>query len=318
MYKYNVVSDASGLNASITIVTSEGEVRTIDTSHANYARVHDALTNGFPEYVYPDVDDDYYSDYSDDEFYIAEEEWLLEQTGNAFNSVVNGMQKLSERVTYDGETIFFDRDPLDTILSRHLVRTIKSGGEYGSLVNFMEKLADNPSPLSRRQVFRWLETYDFTLTADGDIVGYKAVAGPENRSINGGTNTVYVTLDEETVTYTGRIPNPVGAVVEIARGEVDEDRQRACSYGLHVGTHRYAKAFGRGHWDHKILRVAVNPRDVVSVPAGEDEKFRTARYVVLDEEGTEKSDAPVLNITAGTTTFSATFPPETDEVLREF
>jgi hypothetical protein len=45
-----------------------------------------------------------------------------------------------------------------------------------------------------------------------------------------------------------------------------------------VGTYDYAKRYANG----ALLKVHVNPRDVVSVPTGEGEKVRVCRYVVED------------------------------------
>ena len=79
-------------------------------------------------------------------------------------------------------------------------------------------------------------------------------------------------------THIGHIPNPPGAVVEMPRTQVSDDRHNGCTTGLHVGTWDYASAFGP-----KTLIVSVNPRDVVSVPKDCGyQKLRTCRYTVLD------------------------------------
>ena len=317
MYKYNIVDSGDGTDASIVIVSSEGETRTLNRTHPNFDKVYEALVFGFPDEVYASSDQDPLSDDYDESFdYEAEEEWLLERSGNVLTAVSGDLKRLSERVTFDGHNIFFDRNKVDNVVSRHLLRMLRAGDEnYVGLVQFMEKLATNPSQLSRIHVYRWLSAYDFTITSDGDIVGYKAVNGTDNRSIRGGNNTVYVTVDNETVAHTGRIPNPIGAVIEIARGEVDEDRQKACSYGLHVGTHAYAKQFGG--IDGNVLTVAVNPRDVVSVPqGGYDEKMRVCRYTVLEVSGVEKIEATTLEVSVPDITHipeNVIFPDDDDE-----
>lgn len=200
MYKHNQVGD------SIVIVYSDGGTSTLNSSHPNYKRVKNALDwDEFPDDIYADLDVDPFDEPATvAEYNEVEEAWLREQSGNALVATANKMQRLSERVTFDGEDIYFDADKLNNTLSRHLVQVIKAGDDPTSLVNFMEKLADNPSMLSRIHVYKWLDAYDFTLTNDGDIIGYKSVHGPENRSINGNNeNTVYV----DGVPHTGHIPS---------------------------------------------------------------------------------------------------------------
>jgi hypothetical protein len=179
--------------------------------------------------------------------------------------------RLTERVSFDGANLRFDGDRVDNSLSRHIVRMIKDGDEqYGRWVRFMENLAENPSLLSRLHLFTWLARRDFALTPEGHLLGYKGV-GSDGLSVSSGTASV------DGTTHRGRIPNPVGAVVEMPRLRVNPDRRNACSVGLHVGTFEYAAGFGQ-----RLLLVSVNPRDVVSVPRDCGfQKMRVCRYTVL-------------------------------------
>ena len=184
------------------------------------------------------------------------------------------LQRLSDRVTYRHNTIRFDGEIIDTALTRHLVRMIRDGDDrYTGLVRFMENLAANPSRKSRQQLFTWLTDRDMTITPDGCFIGYKGVQNDEdNHSMSSGRAAVNGT------THIGHIPNPPGAVVEMPRTQVSDDRHNGCTTGLHVGTWDYASAFGP-----KTLIVSVNPRDVVSVPKDCGyQKLRTCRYTVLD------------------------------------
>lgn len=182
------------------------------------------------------------------------------------------LRRLSERVSFDGTHLRFDGDLIDTSLSRHIVRMIRDGDEnYARWVRFLEHLAANPSRRSRMHLFTWLADRDFTLLPDGHLLGYKGV-GSDGLSISSGTAIV------NGVKHHGRIPNPVGATVEMPRQEVNPDRDHGCSTGLHVGTHDYASGFGQ-----RLLLVSVNPRDVVAVPRDcEWQKMRVCRYTVLD------------------------------------
>jgi hypothetical protein len=105
-------------------------------------------------------------------------------------------------------------------------------------------------------VFRFLEKYEFEITAYDAVMAYKAVhqvcpsmyAGPES----------------------------------IKRKLVDPDRGNPCSVGLHVGTRDYAEAFARCHGG-VLLKVSVNPIDAISVPSDDARKMRVCRYRVLGE-----------------------------------
>src|SRR5262249_35042139 len=146
------------------------------------------------------------------------------------------LQRLSERVTFDGTHLRFDGDVIDTSVSRHIVRMLRDGDEsYARWVKFLENLAENPSSLSRIHLFTWLDGRDFTITSDGPLLGYKGVQADEhNSSVTAGTALVNGTW------HHGHIPNPVGATVEMPRRQVTADRDAGCAAGLHVGTHAYA------------------------------------------------------------------------------
>lgn len=195
---------------------------------------------------------------------------------------------LSERVTYDGETVYFDGDAVDDALAQQITRFLEQGlNDYEPLVKFWEKLAQNPSEHSKENLYRWLRTHEFAITLDGDLVGYKAVEAvatsdnsTEFRSVHAGGGIV------DGVTVDGQVPNNPGTVVTMPRTQVTADPAIGCHVGLHVGTHKYATEFG--NWNHTrvILEVHVNPRDVVSVPTDcNDAKMRVSRYKVIQQIG---------------------------------
>lgn len=192
---------------------------------------------------------------------------------DAGSTLAARLRRLSERVTFDGTHLRFDGDVIDTSLSRHIIRMLRGSDEgYARWVKFLENLAENPSSLSRLHLFTWLADRDFAITPDGHLLGYKGVRADEhNSSVNCGTAVVDGTC------HHGHIPNPVGAIVEMPRRQVTADRDAGCSVGLHVGTYAYASGYGQ-----RLLLVAVNPRDVVSVPRDcQYQKLRCCRYTVL-------------------------------------
>lgn len=191
-------------------------------------------------------------------------------------------ERLSDRVTVKNGIVFYDNDPVHNALTEQVVRFIREGVEdFKPLINFFEKIQGNPNEHSREQLFEWLNVHDFTILPNGNFVGYKGVRDVDGKyfSISHGTAI------SDGVEYTGAIPNPIGAVVEMPRSKVQHDPAVGCHTGLHVGTWNYAHDFAQG----AVLKIEVDPRDVVSVPTDCGfQKLRTCRYTVL-----EVIDAPV-------------------------
>lgn len=186
-------------------------------------------------------------------------------------------KRLSDRVTAANGRLYLDGEEVANALATQVVRFLNEGVEdWKPLVNFFENVQSNPNEHSKEQLYTWLAQRDFTITDTGMIVGYKGVSKGENgefRSISRGTAIV----DGEV--HNGQIPNRIGSIVEMPRGDVHHDPSTGCSHGLHVGTYEYANNFGRG----ALLEVHVNPRDVVSVPTDSSwAKMRVCRYVVVD------------------------------------
>lgn len=180
--------------------------------------------------------------------------------------------RLSERVAVSDGRVFFDGAPADEAITRQIVRALDAGlRDWKPLVRFMENLAANPVEHSRDQLYAWLRDRNFTITEDGGFIAYKGV-NADYGSITRGPAIV----DGEAVN--GHVPNCPGSTVEIARSSVAFNPAQGCASGLHAGTYDYAHRFARG----AVLKVEVNPRDVVSVPTDCDAaKLRTCRYVVL-------------------------------------
>lgn len=68
----------------------------------------------------------------------------------------------------------------------------------------------------------------------------------------------------------------LGTPVTMPREDCDPDINKACSYGLHVGSHKYVSNFGTSM--DAILAVLVNPKDVVALPKYDHSKIRVCRY----------------------------------------
>lgn len=237
---------------------SEQPILQADSSHPHWRTIVDGLRNG-DESVFE----------------------LFDVQGG----LVKRLTTLSDRVSFDGNDILFDGDPQEGPLADHLIRCLESGvTDYAPVVKFWEKVSTNPDTRSREQLFTWLQNCEFTITEDGDILGYKGVVTKgesEYLSVHSGTAFV------DGVEVKGQIPNNPGTVVTMPRSKVRNDPNTHCSHGLHVGDWSYASGFGRG----AVLEVHVNPRDVVSIPNDSSyRKMRACKYKVVkvrDEQTTK-------------------------------
>lgn len=181
---------------------------------------------------------------------------------------------VSDRVSIRNGQVYLDGELVNSALTDQIIEFQKAGEDFMPLVKFYEKLEQNPNPDSREQLYAWLDAHKFTITPEGDLLGYKGVAlNAEGNYVSVNHGRAIVNGEE----FNGAIPNEIGSVVTMPRGEVEFNPGVGCSRGLHVGTWNYAKDWGHG----AVLEVVVNPRDVVSVPHDcRAQKLRTCRYVV--------------------------------------
>ena len=255
---WHKVSDANRVESVVALFPDQAEpIRTADSNHPNWDLIIRGLENNDP---------------------------LTYHTFDVWEGIKSKFKTLSERVDYDGENVRLDGDVIDTALSNQIQRFLDAGtDDWEPLVKFWEKVEQNPSQHSKENLYRWLRTHDFSITPDGDIVGYKGVKwdkqdkdNPTYLSIHAGPAVV------DGVPVNGYVPNQPGSVVSMPRSEVTADPSIGCHVGLHVGTWEYAKDFGSG----VVLEVHVNPRDVVSVPTDcNDAKMRTSKYKVVKQVG---------------------------------
>lgn len=189
-------------------------------------------------------------------------------------AVAKKFEYLSERVSVRDGRVYFDGEPIHSVLNTQIMEFYNAGEDFMPLVNFYDKLMQNPNKDSREQLYAWLDAHKFTITPEGDLLGYKGVRKTDEGkyvSVNHGRAIVN---GEE---VNGAIPNNIGDVVTMPRSEVEFNPSVGCSTGLHVGTWNYARDWAKG----EVLEVVVNPRDVVSVPHDcSAQKLRTCRYVV--------------------------------------
>ncbi len=282
--KYNLVKMDDSEDANITVV-HDGEMYVATDTHPNFARIVAGVVSG-------------------DESVIG----LFDVQKTAQKR----FDRLSERVTIAAGKVYLDGEEVDNALTQQVVNFVDAGVEdFKPLVNFFEKVETNPNDHSRVQLYRWLADRNITITDEGNFIVYKGVnAMPDN---DGGMEYYSISRGKAVsngVAYDGQIPNPLGAIVEMPRGEVQHDPSIGCHTGLHAGTWSYASGFARG----AVLTVEINPRDVVSVPTDcQDQKIRVCRYKVLDVTDTEL-DVTVYSTYAGDVDEDES--PEVEDVSR--
>jgi len=188
--------------------------------------------------------------------------------------------------TIDGGVIYYGDTPIHNTVATRIVELLDAGLPFMPAVNFLENLLQNPSQRAVTELYEFLEHKGLPLTADGCFLAYKTVAS-DYLSKASGSEPVQVSTDGGVTweTFVGRIPNKVGSIVRMTRNLVDDDKDRTCSKGLHVGSLGYA---GPNGWYHSagdnVVIVKVNPRDAVSVPSDhEAQKLRVSEYEVLND-----------------------------------
>lgn len=175
-----------------------------------------------------------------------------------------------------GGELFYKGNHIHDALGTRLVKMAEEGYDVSSMVCFLDNTWLNPSYRARTELYSWLEKNLNPHTEDGCFIAYKKVREKDGH---------YYDI------YTGKILNDIGCTPEMERNQVDDDRNRTCSHGLHVCSYNYLKSYGNK--DDVVVVVKVNPKDVVSVPADyHDTKMRVCRYEVIGVFGTQETPEP--------------------------
>jgi hypothetical protein len=165
-------------------------------------------------------------------------------------------------VTIEDDQILWKGKVLENVLTAKMIAMFKEGFTIDPLIAFLENLMLNPSKRAVTELYGFLEKGAMPITPDGHFLAFKKVR-----------------YDYKDV-HTGTFDNSVGQIVSMERNDVDDDRDRTCSTGLHFCSQDYLNNFGGDH----IMIVKINPRDVVSIPSDyNDTKGRCCRYEVIGE-----------------------------------
>jgi hypothetical protein len=165
------------------------------------------------------------------------------------------------RIIVNSRQVFFENEIVSGFVVDKILSFLEEGLDADPLLNFLDKIMDNPSKRVIDQLYSFLSHGNMPLDADGDFYAYKAVRS------------------DWTDKFSGKLSNTVGSVVSVPRRTVDNNHDVGCSYGLHAGDIEYVRNFASG--EDKVLIVKINPKDVVTVPSENTRKLRCCSYQVV-------------------------------------
>lgn len=182
--------------------------------------------------------------------------------------------------------VFYKGNPIHNVVTERILAFYDKGLPFGGLLRFLENLLANPSARAVSELYDFLAHRSLPITDDGCFLAYKGVR-PDYFSVSAGK----LTLLKGRANSTGHIFNGVGEEIECVRNEVDDEKDRTCSNGLHVGALNYARNFGS-----RTVVVKVNPKDAVSVPSDHNaEKLRVCAYTVVSDFETALNE-PLVSV----------------------
>ena len=287
---------------SVTVMV-DGVTTTVTSTHINYNSLRDAVRNkdwdAIPSLVTPVK--------------------TVEAFGKGNITVVNG------EVHYRGEV-------MHNALTSRILDMIKEGFDANPLINFLDKLMNNPSRTAVTELYDWLERTSLPITEDGDFLAYKKVNKDYVDFFSGQITNKLASLmsDSERATFPKTVRGITisiednTTVLSMPRNMVDDVRDRTCSYGLHFCSMSYLPFYHGG--SGRVMIVKINPADVVSIPNDYNfAKGRTCRYSVISEHASESEEAYTSTVVSNTgetirnfVPFSTVIKPDTTVMGIEF
>lgn len=243
---------------SITIFV-DGKPYTVESSHANFSSLRQAILDARYDLI-PEL--------------ITIESKIKNITHGAID-IRDG------KLLYDGLEIH-------GVVVDKLFEMLKGGAKDAEpLLNFIERLMQNPSANSIDQLYTFLSYKSLPITPDGYFLAYKGVKD-DYYSKSGNKDTVMIS---GATNANAQIWNGVGEVIEVARRSVDDIKENHCSFGLHVGSYDYANSWAGP--DGRLLVVEVDPADAVSVPTDcSFQKLRVSKYRVISDITLGRKEIP--------------------------
>lgn len=198
---------------------------------------------------------------------------LINENGNedALEKLMSVKEQITKfthgKIAVSDNCVMYNGEPINGYVVDRILEFSKKNLPYQPLVKFLERVRKNPSARSIQELYTFLEHRKMPLTPEGTFLAYKKV------------DKNYMDI------WTHKISNRIGeAPPRLERNQVDDDANRACSFGYHAGSLEYAKSYGSdGNNDHLMI-IEVDPADVVCVPYDCNcQKLRATYYKVIDE-----------------------------------
>ena len=232
---------------SITILW-EGKPYSVRKDNANFALLRQALFN---------ADYDKVGEYLDIQ--------------KAVEDFVDGEVEIKDEVVY------YHGNRVHGVVVDKLLEMLRAGLKDSSpFVNYIKRLMLNPSSNSVEELYTFLGYKQLPITPEGKVLGYKGVQH-DFWSTTGNADTIVV---QGKTNERHQILNEVGETIEVQRRCVDDNKDRHCSHGLHIGSYDYAEGWAGS--DGKLLLVEFDPEDAVSVPTDCGyQKLRVSKYKVV-------------------------------------
>lgn len=165
-------------------------------------------------------------------------------------------------VDVDNGLIIYNGEVVHNYVCDRIIAMMEDGFDVDPMVQFLGNLMQNPSKRAVDELYGFLEFGKMPITPDGHFLAYKRVQG-----------------DYKSV-HDGKTDNSIGAIVEMPRNKVSDNKDQTCSYGLHFCSVGYLGSYN----GEKIVVLKINPRDVVSIPTDyNNTKGRACRYEVVGE-----------------------------------
>jgi len=244
------MSEKLAYNLSETSITVfyEGKPYTVRNDNANFSRLRRALLDA----RYDDVGE-------------------LLDIKSAVEDFVEGSLEVKDEVVY------YNGHRLHGVVVDKLLDMLRAGLKDSTpLTNYISRLLENPSANSVEELYTFLGYKSLPITPEGKVLGYKGVQ-KDFWSSTGNADTIV--LQGET-NERHQILNEVGATVEVQRRCVDDNKDRHCSHGLHIGSYDYADGWAGSNG--RLLLVEFDPQDAVSVPTDcSFQKLRVSKYTVV-------------------------------------
>lgn len=231
-------------NSSITVHFVNGDSHVWPSSHPNFESVKEALKRNAP---------------------ASEVRALMDTVARLKESIAPLAAATAGDVKVTREGVFYKGTQVRLSVTEKILRFVAEGFDATPYVNFLEKLFKNPRKSAVESLYDFLEANQIAITEDGDFIVFKKVRN-DYKDIHSGT-----------------FDNSVGTSPRVEAWQVEEDRSKTCSQGLHVCARHYLPHFGSG-FGNRVVICKVNPADVVAVPYDyNNAKMRVCAYEVIGE-----------------------------------